>query len=973
MRHMINFPETEVRILKYWKKNKVFEKLRKKNKNNKRWSFLDGPITANNSMGVHHAWGRTYKDIFQRYFAMRGFDERFQNGFDCQGLWVGVEVEKELGFKTKKDIEEYGIAKFIEKCKERVRKFSKIQTDQSIRLGQWMDWDDSYYTMSDENNYAIWHFLKKCWKDGNLYKGRDSVPWCPRCGTAISQHEILTEEYKFIAHESIYFKLPILGGEFKGAKFLAWTTTPWTIPANVALAVNPDLQYGLFDFNGEKLILLKSLANKILGNGYAPIRSFWGKQLAGLKYRAPFDELERVEIARKENPNTFHSVVLEKDLVTEEEGTGIVHIAPGAGEEDFKIGKKEKLSVIDVIDQSAVYLEKMGDFSGKNAKEHPEIIIDFLRNKKRESFFFRTENYEHKYPTCWRCKKELVWRVVDEWYIAMDKLRKPLVEAAKKINWIPRFGLERELDWLKNMQDWLISKKRYWGLALPIFECSHCHDFEVIGSENELKKRAIVGWNKFKGKSPHRPWVDFVKIKCSKCGKLASRILDVGNPWLDAGIVPFSTLIDPKTKKLSYTTDKKYWKKWFPMDFVTESFPGQFKNWFYSILTMSVVLEKTNPIKTILGFASVRDEKGEEMHKSKGNAIWLDDAIKEIGADVMRWMYFKSNPALNFKFGYNLAQETKRQLLTLWNSYIFFKTYVKKNEFPKKEPKLDPKNILDKWIISRLNNLILSVSSDLNIYDTTNAALAIENFFIEDLSLWYIRRSRKRLQVVDDLNDRKEMINTLYFTLLSLIKLMAPAVPFFTEEIYSGLKSSNMPDSIHLLDWPKSDKKKINKKLEGQMMRIREIVAAALAVRAEAQIKVRQPLLNLEIPDKNIKADLIELIKEEVNVKAIILGKKLKLNTNITPELRKEGVIRDVVRQLQEMRKSANLKPQHKAIGFAFGDQQTNSILRENIVSILESAKLKNFLIGTREEMEFQAEKEMQIDDQKLWLAIKKT
>ncbi|MBI3631269.1 MAG: class I tRNA ligase family protein, partial [Candidatus Staskawiczbacteria bacterium] len=705
--------------------------LREKNKGKERWSFLDGPITANNPMGVHHAWGRTYKDLFQRYKAMQGYEQRYQNGFDCQGLWVEVEVEKELGFKNKKDIEKYGIDKFVEKCKERVNKYSAIQTEQSIRLGQWMDWDNSYYTMSDENNYAIWHFLKKCQKDGYLYKGRDSVPWCPRCGTAISQHEILAEEYKEITHKAIYFKLPILDKKFSGIKFLVWTTTPWTMPANVALAINPDLEYGLYDNDKEKLILLNDLAKSVLParadgeKDFSLEKTFKGKTLKGLKYEGPFDDLPRVKKISAENLRTFHTVVLDKDLVTATEGTGIIHIAPGAGEEDFKIGQKENLVVIDVIDEGAVYLSGMDNFSEKNAKENPEIIFDYLKSHKGGEFFYKAKDYTHRYPTCWRCKKELVWRVVDEWYISMEKLRKPLEQITKKINWIPSFGKERELDWLKNMHDWLISKKRYWGLALPIFECE-CGDFEVVGSKKELEEKAVEGWEDFKNNSPHRPWADNIKIKCHKCGKLVSRIPDVGNPWLDAGIVAYSTT--------NYFSDKSYWKKWFPAELVCESFPGQFKNWFYSLLVMSVVLENTNPVKTIFGYASVKDEKGEEMHKSKGNAIWLDDAIKVIGADPMRWMFLKQNPAENLSFGYNAANEAKRRLLTLYNVYTFFSTYVKKEELLNINLNPSPKNILDKWILSKTDHLIGASEFSLDKYDVAKVILATEDFFINDLS-----------------------------------------------------------------------------------------------------------------------------------------------------------------------------------------------------------------------------------------------
>ncbi|MBU2539667.1 isoleucine--tRNA ligase [Patescibacteria group bacterium] len=977
---MLNFPEIENKILKFWEDNDIFKKLRAKNQGKDRWSFLDGPITANNPMGVHHAWGRTYKDVFQRYNAMQGFDQRYQNGFDCQGLWVEVEVEKELGFKTKKDIEKYGIDKFVEKCKERVKKYSAMQTQQSIRLGQWMDWDNSYYTMSDENNYTIWGFLKKCHEKGYLYKGRDSVPWCPRCGTALSQHEILTEEYKEITHEAIYLKLPILDGKFKGANFLVWTTTPWTVPANVALAINPDFEYGVFEVNGGELILLKSLAEKILGKNFIAKETYKGKDLGGLKYEGPFDNLPRVKNAKEENPKTFHTVVLDKDLVTAEEGTGIVHIAPGAGEEDFKIGQKEKLPVIDVIDESAVYLSGMDNFSGQNAKTNPEIIFDCLKTYKNGEFLFKTEKYTHRYPTCWRCKTELVWRVVDEWYISMEKLRKPLMEVAKKIKWIPGFGLDRELDWLKNMHDWLISKKRYWGLALPIYECK-CGNFDVIGSKEELKKRAVSGWDEFsakcgsasggEGNSPHRPWVDSVKIKCSKCKEIISRIPDVGNPWLDAGIVPFSTM--------NYNNNRKYWKKWFPAELVCESFPGQFKNWFYSIIVMSTVLEGVSPVKTIFGFASVHDEKDEEMHKSKGNAIWFNDAVEKVGADPMRWMYTKQNPADNLRFGYPALEEVKRKLLTLYNVFTFLTTYVKKEEFPRKD-KLKPENILDKWIVSKLNNLIDKVDKNFAEYNPATAVIAIEDFFINDLSIWYLRRSRKRFHpsASSGQADRDNVIKTLYFSLLTLMKLIAPIMPFFAEEIYRNLKTERMPESVHLNDWPKVNKKQIDKKLEEKMEKVRAIVNLALAERTMLGIKVRQPLKELRIKNKELKneEDFLGLIKDEVNVREIVfsdkIGKEVELNTELTDELRQEGALREIIRQIQEMRKKQGLKPEDKISIYISGDKSLVEIINKNKEFILTETKSKNISYGVERGDNSYLEKEIIISGQKLLLIIKK-
>jgi len=959
-----SFPEEEKKILQFWQDNKIFEKLRQKNKGKKRFSFLDGPITANNPMGVHHAWGRTYKDLLQRYHAMQGFDQRYQNGFDCQGLWVEVEVEKELGFKTKKEIEAYGIDKFVEKCKERVRKYSAIQTQQSARLGQWMDWDNSYFTMSDENNYAIWHFLKQCRKKGYLYKGRDSVPWCPRCATALSQHEILTEEYKEIAHDSVYFKLPIIGR--KNEYLLVWTTTPWTLPANIAVAVDEKVDYALVGHKNNHYWVARELAGKIFKEEYSISKTAKGKKLVGLKYSFAFDNLPKVKETAQKNPDTFHAVIATDDRImpiNTEDGTGLVHTAVSAGQEDFQLGKKLGLPMVEVIDEEANYLEGLGEFSGQNAKKNPKIILDYLVAQK--NWVYQILSYRHKYPTCWRCKTELVWRVVDEWYISMEKLRKPLEKIVKKITWIPSFGKERELDWLKNMHDWLISKKRYWGLALPIYECE-CGHFEVIGSKEELQKRAVEGWEKFEENSPHRPWIDHVKIQCQKCKKVVSRIKDVGNPWLDAGIVPFSTM--------KYFSDKKYWKQWFPAEAVCESFPGQFKNWFYSLLVMSAVLEDAAPVKTIFGYAAVKDEKGEEMHKSKGNAIWFDEAVEKIGADPMRWMYVRSNPAENFKFGYKHADEIKRKLLILYNVYTFFGTYVEKKDFPKKST-IQPENALDQWIVSKMNQLISNAQLDLKKYDVARATLSIEDFFNNDLSLWYVRRSRKRFH--EENPERKNAIETLYWALLNTAKIIAPIAPFFAEAMYQTLKTDGMPESVHLCDWPDPKGEHYNPALEENMGEVRAIVALALAERAAKAIKVRQPLASLKIKNQKSKIknndELLDLIKDEVNVKEIVfdgtIENEITLDTTITPELKEEGIVRDMVRSIQDARKEAGLKPEDKVLVSLVAPDAMIKIIEKNKDFLLKETRAKEIM--TNHKIGENAE-EIIIDGKKIVLAIKK-
>jgi len=916
----VSFPKLEEEILSKWNKEEIVKKYLQKNKNSKeKFSFLDGPITANNPMGVHHAWGRTYKDLWQRFWNMRGRKQRFQNGFDEQGLWVEVEVEKELGIKNKKDIENLipgskfkSLEKFINLCKERVKKFSGIQTEQSKRLGYFMDWNNSYHTSDAENNYAIWNFLKVVNEKGWLYKGRDSVPWCPRCGTAISQHEILTEEYKELTHKTVVFRLPIKTKGWENTSLLAWTTTPWTIPGNVALAVDKNLSYWKMENDKkEKIILINPTADKSLDKevmlvnrlnlieGYRKIEELKGIDLVGLEYNAPYDNLPSV---KKTFGSYTHRVVATDSLILPIdplEGTGIVHIAPGAGSEDFKLGQKEKLPAIEEIDESAIFIDGFGFLNGIHVnKAMPMILTDL----EKRNFVHKISDYTHRYPTCWRCKTELVWRVVDEWYIAMDRpsvktadnkttYRKMMIDVAKKINWLPKWGLERELDWLKNMHDWLISKKRYWGLALPIWECRKCKTIEVIGSKEDLKKNAVEGWKKFDGNSPHRPWIDEIKIKCKKCGEIVTRIPDVGNPWLDAGIVPFSTMPSD----------------WFPADFITESFPGQFKNWFYSLIAMSTALKNSNPFKTVLGFASVKDEKGEEMHKSKGNAIEFNKAASEIGVDVMRWMFLRQDPEKNLNFGVNAANDVRRKFhLMIWNIYNFFISNANIDNWMRQGEIKQSENVLDKWIISKLNKLVKTVTSSLENYDAFFASTSIENF-VDNLSLWYVRRSRDRVGLsCKNTEDKNNCYETLWEVLASLCQILAPFVPFMTEEIYLNLANKN---SVHLAKWPETGN--IDEKLERDMDFIKKLCELGHAKRKEAMMKVRQPLAEFKILNSQFdieNEDLMNLIKDELNVKKVSCKKgkgemSVSFDINLTKELKEEGDARDIIRLIQQERK----------------------------------------------------------------------
>lgn len=954
----MNFVEMENELLKWWYGEGIVEEyLHKNDKSEKKFFFMDGPITANNPMGVHHAWGRTYKDLWQRYKNMKGFKQRFQNGFDNQGLWVEVEVEKDKGFKTKKDIEDYGVEKFVNDCKERTIKMSIVQREQSRRLGYFMNWGDydgsdysvvdenkySYYTMSSINNYHIWNFLKKCNDEGWLYKGVDGLPWCPRCGTAISQHEILTEEYKEVTHTSIFFQLPIKGKE--NEYLLVWTTTPWTLSANVAVAVHPELTYVKIKHKDHVYYLAEATLGALDGE-YEVLERLSGTDLVGWEYVGPYDDLPEQEGAQ-------HKVV-PWEMVGEEEGTGMVHIAPGCGKEDFDLGKELGLKVVVPINGEGVYVEGFDWLTGMNVKDAtPKIFEDV----EKRGFLYKLLDYSHRYPQCWRCKTELLFRVVDEWFIGMDRpgkdgrtLRQRMVgmvsiaENDGGTKWIPEFGQERELDWLRNMHDWMISKKRYWGLALPIWECPECGNFEVFGSKEELKDHAVEGWEKFEGHTPHKPYIDEVKVKCSKCGTVAERVKDVGNPWLDAGIVTYSTL--------NYMTDRKNWESWFPADFVTECFPGQFKNWFYALIAMSAALEDKMPFKTLLGHALVKDEHGEEMHKSKGNSIAFDEAAEKMGADVMRWMYVRQNPRYDLNFGYTPAQEVKRLFyLMLWNSYKFLMTYVEINNWEPSGESLQKLDLtaMDKWILTRLSEAKTLATKYLDNYDAMTASRSLEDF-VSDLSTWYIRNSRSRFAGKDLV-----AMEVLYYVLVELTKLLAPFVPFLSETMYQNLVLSinaDAPKSVHLADYPEAES--YDQSVLDQMATARRVVTLGQSARVESKMKVRQPLSELQVAGVELSAELAKVVADELNVKAVNVvekvdesegwlvkdepGLKVSLNTNLTDEMKKEGLLREIVRTVQDMRKRNGFQMGEKVKIYWQSESAEVSSVFENMAEELKTA-----------------------------------
>jgi len=930
--NQVDFVTQENEVLDFWERTGAFQKLREKNKGRARFSFIDGPITANNPMGVHHAWGRTYKDAFQRYKAMRGFDQRWQNGFDCQGLWVEVNVERDRGFKTKKDIEDYGLAEFVNLCKQRVLRYAAVQTQQSIRLGYWMDWNHpeflrhletkmaedptqtitvdgahgpvtgtveqivgrlglpemggSYYTFSNENNYSIWKALKKCHDNGWIYKGRDVMPWCARCGTGISQHEIVTEGYQELTHPSVFLRFPLRNRP--GENLLVWTTTPWTLTSNVGAAVHPDLPYvlveqgqGSVDAAPRRFWLSKGALGNALQGDFDLLDEKQGAELEGWTYDGPFDELPAQQYS---GAVEAHRIILWEE-VGEAEGTGIVHIAPGCGAEDFGLGQEFGLPAIAPLTDEGIFVDGFDWLTGMSVHETARPIFD---NLKQKGILYRLQDYTHRYPVCWRCHEELVFRLVDEWFVGMgdlldkpyeqvteqekaSRLRYQIMDSVQETRWIPDFGFEREMDWLRNMHDWMISKKRYYGLALPIWECDGCGWFDIVGSPEELKARAVAGWEEFEGHPPHRPHVDAVKIQCEQCGATASRIADVGNPWLDAGIVAYSTL--------QYRTDPDFWGEWFPADLITESFPGQFRNWFYSMLAMSTIMERRAPFRTVQTYATLFAEDGRAMHKSWGNSIEFNDAANSMGVDVMRWMFCSHKPETNLPFGYHRADETRRRfLIPLWNVYSFFVTYANLDNWtPATTRSLGADSQLselDRWILARLNQVVARVTERLEDYDPYGTTLILEPL-LDDLTNWYVRRSRRRFWKSEHDADKDAAYATLYHVLLTLSKLLAPLVPFVAEVMYQNLARSvddTACESVHHCDWPSADEEAIDQDLLARMALAMQVSALGRSARSTSNVKLRQPLARARVYAGQQAADLgnlADLVTDELNVKRL--------------------------------------------------------------------------------------------------------
>lgn len=851
---MPNLVKNEEEVLKFWEDNKIFNKVKEKNKKTgKYYAFLDGPITANNEMKLHHCWNRSLKDIMLRYKALQGFDAHYQNGFDAQGLWVEVGVEKMLGLKDKRDILKFGMDKFTEACIERVNHFANIISAQSQRLGQWMDWNDSYFTNSDTNITSIWYFLKKCYEKGWLIEKFRPMPWCSHCGTSLSEHE-LADSYQDMEHVAVFFKLPIFEKDWD---MLVWTTTPWTLSSNVAIAVNPELVYCVCNVksSNRKLVVGKN-AIKVLKDDLISVETeVLGSELVGLTYQTCFEELEE--------QNFVHKIVPWED-VDAEEGSGAVHIAPGCGAEDFELGQRLSLPNVCPVDESGIFYSNFGFFAGKDAGEVSDLVFDQLKARGK---LYYTHKYKHRYPICWRCKKPLIFRLTKEWYIKADEIRQQLIDAVETVVWQPEFMKKRMLDWLVNMGDWNISRKRFYGLPLPFYRCEKCGKLTVVGSLEELKKLSSESQV---DALPHlhRPYIDDIEITCPECGAKVRRVSEVGDCWLDAGITPFST------KK--YFTDKEFFKKNFPAECVIEM-KEQIRLWFYSLLFMSVTLTGKAPYKKVIGFAMLVAEDGSKFSKSGPNNISFNDLVDKTGADVIRYLFASNNMLNDTRFGFSITDEIKRKLLGLWNAYVFFNTYALIDK-----PKLDGFKInfesfdtTDKWLWEQCNKFVENSTAN---YNNNNYFLVVRDFenLIDNLTNWYIRVNRRRFWKSDDEEDKLNAYFSLYNALKTICRVMSPILPFMAEHIWQNMVrevEKSEKESIFLSSFPTASDVRFPN-LDEQTQAVREIIAIGQRLRNENQIKVKQPLktmfLNVNEETKKAAKTFEQIIKDELNIKEVI-------------------------------------------------------------------------------------------------------
>ena len=868
------FVGMENNVSKMWEEKDIIKKNFNMNSGKRYFTFYDGPPTANGKPHVGHIETRVMKDIIPRYKVMKGYKVIRKAGWDTHGLPVELEIEKKLGISGKEQIEEYGVEKFVKECKESVFTYVHMWEEMTNKVGYWVDMDDPYVTY--HNNYieSVWWALKQMWDKGLLYEGHKVMPYCPRCGTALSSHEV-AQGYKDVKDLTCIAKFKIQGED---KYILAWTTTPWTLPSNLALCVNRSYEYAEVKVNigneeeekFETYILAKDLIEKVLNDmPYKVIKTFKGEELLGTKYEQlmPFAKVEGKAF-----------VVIHGDYVNLDDGTGIVHIAPAYGEDDSFVSKQNGIAFVNLVDKSGKFVDDVEPWAGRFVRDCNEDICKWLANENK---LFHKEKHIHSYPHCWRCDTPLLYYPKESWFVAMSKLRDELVANNNKVNWYPdtirtgRFG-----KFLENVIDWGISRDRYWGTPLPVLTCE-CGHQECIGSIEELKQKGIDVPEDIE---LHKPYIDNVHLKCKKCGKSMTRAKEVIDCWFDSGSMPFAQWHYPFENKEMFDNN-------FPAQFISEAV-DQTRGWFYTLTAVGTTLFGKTPFENCIVLGHVLDEKGQKMSKSKGNGVDPMVLLDKVGADATRWHFYTvSAPWLPTRLGLNNVQETQRGFLsTLWNVYAFYVLYAEIDKFnPLEYANFKTENVMDKWILSKLNSLIKNVEEKLDKYDITSAALAIEEF-TDELSNWYVRRNRERYWQKDTNEDKIGAYTTLYKVLVTLIKIAAPFVPFMTEEIYQNIVLSldeNAPESIHLCTWPEYDESVVDKTLEQEMYLSYSLVKLGRSARNTANIKNRQPLSKMLISTTALPEYYADIVKNELNVKEVELGADLSeyVNYEILPNL----------------------------------------------------------------------------------------
>ncbi len=867
----LNFVKREENIVKFWRENDIFQKSINQRQGSELFTFFDGPPTANGKPHIGHVLTRAIKDLIPRYKTMKGYQVLRKAGWDTHGLPVELEVEKALGINGKPEIEKYGMEPFIEKCKESVWKYKKNWEEMSEKVGFWADMDNPYVTYDNDYIESEWWALKKIWDKGLLYKGHKIIPYCPRCGTSLSSHEV-AQGYQDVTDTSIYVKFAVK--EMENTYFMAWTTTPWTLPSNAGLTVGSDLDYVKVSHEGEYLILAKELAKTLLEE-YEVIKEYKGSDLEYMEYEPLFDFGTYKE-------KGFYICL--GDFVTLTDGTGIVHTAPAFGEDDAIIGRAYGLPFIQYVNEQGLMTKETKFLAGKFVKDADQLIIDDLEKKK---LLFKAVEFEHSYPHCWRCDTPLIYYARNSWFIEMTKLKEQLLENNNKINWVPKtIGENRFGNFIKNVVDWSISRERYWGTPLPIWECEDGHR-HAIGSIEELKKMSN---NCPDDIELHKPYIDNVLITCPECGKDMSRVSEVIDCWFDSGSMPFAQWHYPFENKEKFEEN-------FPADFISEAV-DQTRGWFYTMLAISTLLFDSEPFRNVVVLGLVQDKNGIKMSKHKGNVVDPMEVISKQGADAIRWYFYtNSAPWLPSRFYDEAVSEGQRKFMgTLWNTYAFYVLYANIDSFNPMKYKLEPSklSLMDKWVLSLLNTLVKEVDGYLSEYKITEAGRAMQQF-VEQLSNWYIRRSRERFWQSEENQDKINAYMTLYKSLTTLCKLAAPFTPFMTEEIYSNLVLSideKAKESVHLCDYPIYDEALINKDVEKYMKDVLEIVVLGRSIRNTANMKNRQPLSTIYVAGKQSLPEAYQqILLDELNIKQITLVDDASsfIDYKLKPNLRSVG------------------------------------------------------------------------------------